>query len=391
MVNLLNDRMAALDMSGGLYEIFQKALQMEKEGRRIVHMEIGKPDYDSPQIAKDALMEALNAGFVHYTAMAGIDQLREAIAEKEQRDNGISADPASQIMVTAGACEALMAYMLTVMNPGDEILIPSPYFSAYTDMAQIAGVKIVEVPLRFENAFELKADDIARRLTPQTKVLLVNTPHNPTGAVVGEEELKKIAALAVEKDLLVISDETYDQFLFEGKHVSLYTLPGMAERTVVINSTSKTFSMTGWRLGYAIGPKELILYMNKVHQNMSTCATSFVQVGAAEAFRRGKPFTEAMVREFKERRNLVTKGLDEMKGVEYAVPKGAFYIFPRIEKLGLPSAEFCKRALEETGVATVPGNAFGRSGEGFIRLAYACSRDEIALAMERLGKFVETL
>lgn len=390
-MNLLNKRMTAMDMSGGLYEIFQKALLMEKEGQRIVHMEIGKPDYDSPQIAKDALVQALNAGFVHYTAMAGIDELREAIAEKEKRDNGITADPECQIMVTAGACEALMAFMLTALNPGDEIMIPSPYFSAYTDMAQIADVSIAEVPLHFENGFELKAEDIESRLTSKTKALLVNTPHNPTGAVVGEKELRKIAALAVEKDLLVISDETYDQFLFEGKHVSLYTLPGMEERTVVINSTSKTFSMTGWRVGYAIGPQELILYMNKVHQNMSTCATAFVQVGAAEAFLHGKSFTQGMVSEFKERRDLVTKGLDLIKGVQYAVPKGAFYIFPRIADLGLPSAEFCKRALDETGVATVPGNAFGHSGEGFIRLAYACSREEIAYAMERLGEFVKKL
>ncbi len=387
----LNQRMRSMDMSGGLYEIFQKALLMEKEGRKVFHMEIGKPDYDSPQLAKDATIKALEAGLVHYTAMAGIDELREAIAAKELRDNGIQADPECEIMVTAGACEALMSFMLTVPDPGDEILIPSPYFSAYTDMAQIAGVAIKEVPLKFENGFELKADDLRKQISPRTKAVLVNTPHNPTGAVVGKEELAKIAALAVEKDLIVVSDETYDQFLFEGKHTSLSTLPGMKERTIVINSTSKTFSMTGWRIGYAIGPKEIIAYMNKVHQNMSTCATSFVQYGAAEAFLNGKSFTEGMVAEFQVRRNMIMDGLAAIDGIQFAEPKGAFYIFPRISGLGISSAEFCARALDEAGVAMVPGGAFGKSGEGFIRLAYACSREEIAEAMSRLKDFVKTL
>ncbi|MEA4988638.1 MAG: pyridoxal phosphate-dependent aminotransferase [Anaerovorax sp.] len=390
-MKIQNERMSDLSMSGGLYEIFQQALLMERDGRKVVHMEIGKPDYDSPQIAKEAVINSLNDGFVHYTAMAGIQELREAILEKEHKANSIVADPNSEIIVTAGACEALMAFMLAVLDPGDEILIPSPYFSAYDDIAKIQGVVIKEVPLKFENAFELKASDLEKYVTPKTKALLVNTPHNPTGAVIGKEELIKIAEFAKKYDLVVISDETYDQFLFEGEHVSLYTLPGMKERTVVINSTSKTFSMTGWRVGYAIGPKEIIRYMNKVHQNMSTCATSFVQVGAVSAFQNGKSFTEKMVDTFKERRDLVIEGLSQIRGIEYQVPHGAFYIFPKISDIGLSSTEFCQRALEETGVALVPGNAFGENGEGFIRLAYACSNEEIKDAMALLKRFVEEL
>ncbi|WP_206458170.1 pyridoxal phosphate-dependent aminotransferase [Anaerovorax sp. IOR16] len=390
-MKIQNERMSDLSMSGGLYEIFQQALIMERDGRKVVHMEIGKPDYDSPQIAKEAVINSLNDGFVHYTAMAGIQELREAILEKEQKANCIVADPNSEIIVTAGACEALMAFMLAVLDPGDEILIPSPYFSAYDDIAKIQGVVIKEVPLKFENAFELQAADLEKYVTSKTKALLVNTPHNPTGAVIGKEELLKIAEFAKKYDLVVISDETYDQFLFEGEHVSLYTLPGMKERTVVINSTSKTFSMTGWRVGYAIGPKEIIRYMNKVHQNMSTCATSFVQVGAVSAFQNGKSFTEKMVDTFRERRDLVIEGLSQIKGMEYQVPHGAFYIFPKISDIGLSSTEFCQRALEETGVALVPGNAFGENGEGFIRLAYACSNEEIKDAMALLKRFVEEL
>lgn len=388
-MQVLNNRMKEMDMSGGLYEIFQTALEMEEHGEKIIHMEIGKPDFDSPKIAKEALIKSLNEGFVHYTAMAGIKPLREAIAAKEKKKNGIIFDPETEIVVTAGACEALMAFMLTALNPGDEILIPSPFFSAYSDIAQIAGVKIKEVPLRFENQFELKVEDLEEAVTEKTKAVLINTPHNPTGAVIGEEELKKIAEFAIKYDLLVVSDETYDQFLFEGKHVSLYTLPGMKERTVVVNSTSKTFSMTGWRVGYIIAQKELATYLNKVHQNMSTCATSFVQVGAAKAFLEGDSFTRAMVEEFRERRDLLVEGLSKIDGIEVVVPKGAFYILPRINKLGISSREFCNQLLRQAGVATVPGDAFGKAGDGFIRMAYACSREDIILATERIKNFVE--
>ncbi len=387
----LNQRMKNIDLSGGLYEIFQKSLKMESQGRKVYHLEIGKPDFDSPHEAKQAAVKALDDGFVHYTAMSGIESLREAIAEKEFRDNKITADPDCEIMVTAGACEALLSIMMSLLDPGDEIIIPSPYFSAYKDMAIISGVKIVEVPLKFENKFILDANDIADKLTEKTRAILINTPHNPTGAVLGIDDLKKIAELSIKNDLLVISDETYDQFIFEGSHTSISTLNGMKDRTIIINSTSKTFSMTGWRIGYAIGPADIIKYLNKAHQNMSTCATSFAQVGAAYAFRYGKPFTKNMVDEFCKRRDIVTEGLSKIDRIQFIVPKGAFYIFPRIKDLNMSSMEFCGRLLDETGIAVVPGNAFGNSGEGFIRIAYASSQEELKESMEILKEFVQTL
>lgn len=383
--------MKNIEMSGGLYEIFQKSLKMESKGRKIYHMEIGKPDFDSPNNAKQAAIQALNEGFVHYTSMAGIESLREAIAEKEYRENNIKADPNSEIMVTSGACEALMSIMLGVLDPGDEIIIPSPYFSAYKDMSVISGVKIVEVPLKFENEFILDVNDIKSKITEKTRAILINTPHNPTGAVLALNDLKKIAELAIEHDLLVISDETYDQFIFDGRHISISTLCGMKDRTIIINSTSKTFSMTGWRIGYAIGPADIIQYLNKVHQNMSTCATSFAQVGAAYAFKYGKSFTENMVHEFHKRRDIVTDGLSKIERIQFVVPKGAFYIFPRIKDLNMSSLEFCTRLLDETGIAVVPGNAFGESGEGFMRIAYATSQEELRKSMEILKEFVQTL
>ena len=390
-MKVINESMKNIEMSGGLYEIFQKSLKMEQQGRKIYHMEIGKPDFDSPKDAKNATIKALNEGFVHYTAMAGIDELRQAIAEKEYRENNIVADPNNEIMVTAGACEALISIMLSILDPGDELIIPSPYFSAYNDMAIISGIKIVEVPLKFENAFVLDVNDISDKITNKTKAILINTPNNPTGAIIELEDLEKIAKLSIEKDLLVISDETYDQFLFEGKHVSISTLDGMKERTIVINSTSKTFSMTGWRIGYAIGPAHLIQYLNKVHQNMSTCASSFAQVGAAYAFKHEKSFTGNMVEEFHKRRDIVIDGLSKIDKIQFVVPKGAFYIFPRIKDLNMSSLEFCNRLLDETGIAVVPGNAFGDSGEGFIRIAYAQSQEQLKEAMIILKDFVEKL
>lgn len=390
-MKVVNERMKNIEMSGGLYEIFQKSLKMESQGRKIYHMEIGKPDFDSPEDAKKATIKALDEGFVHYTAMSGIDSLREAIAEKEYRENKIIVDPNSEIMVTSGACEALLSIMISILDPGDEIIIPSPYFSAYKDMAIISGIKIVEVPLKFENEFILNVNDITNKITEKTKAILINTPHNPTGAVLGLNDLKKIAELSIRKDLLVISDETYDQFLFEGNHVSISTLDGMKERTIIINSTSKTFSMTGWRIGYAIGPEHIIKYLNKAHQNMSTCATSFAQVGAAYAFKYGKVFTKNMVEEFHKRRDIVVDGLSKIEKIQFVVPKGAFYIFPRIKDLNMSSLEFCTKLLDETGIAVVPGNAFGDNGEGFIRIAYARSQEELRESMKILKEFVQTL
>lgn len=390
-MKLVNQRLKNIEMTGGLYDIFQKSLKMEEEGKKIYHMEIGKPDFDSPKEAKEACIKALNDGFVHYTEMSGIYDLRAAIAQKELRDNNIKADPNTEIVVTAGACEALLTIMMGILDPDDEIIIPSPYFSAYNDMAVISGVKIIQVPLKFENEFHLDVNDIKEKLTNKTKAILINTPNNPTGAVFEIEDLRKVAELAIKEDLLVISDETYDQFLFEGNHISISTLEGMKERTIIINSSSKTFSMTGWRVGYAIGPSQLIKYLNKVHQNMSTCATSFVQCGAAYAFKNGKQFTLDMVKEFKKRRDIVVEGLYEIERIQFIVPKGAFYIFPRIKDLNMTSVDFCTKLLEETGIAGVPGNAFGNSGEGFIRLAYARSQEELKESMKVLKEFVDKL
>ncbi len=386
-----NDRVQDFCFEGGLYEVFQKALELEAAGKSIIHMEIGKPDFDSPQIAKEAVKKALDEGMVHYTAMAGIEPLRQAITDKYKRDHGLVYDPKSEIVVTAGACEAIGVAMLALMNPGDEILVPGPYFPAYLDQAIIANVKLVEVPLKMENEFSLKVEDLRNGITDKTKILLINTPHNPTGAIIEKADLEKIAKLAIEKDLIVISDETYDQFLFEGEHFSIASVEGMKERTIVINSASKTFSMTGWRIGYAMGPAHIIKYLTKVHQNFSTCATSFAQAGAAAAYNDGEEFISGMLKEFERRGELIYKKLSEIDGIRVLKPKGAFYAFPNIEGLGMEENEFCKYILEEAGVAIVPGASFGEYGKGFVRMCYACSYEQIEEAMDKMKKAIEKL
>ncbi len=387
----INNNSKKLNLQGGLYELYQKSIKLENEGKDIIHMEIGKPDFDSPEVAKEATIKALNDGFVHYTEMNGIVELRKAITKKYNKEYGISYNYDNEIVVTAGACEALLAIFLSVLNKEDEIIVPSPFFSAYKEQLTISGNRMVEVPLKIENDFSIKAEDIEKYINKNTKALLINSPHNPTGAIVEEEDLKNIADLAKKYDLIVISDETYDKFIFEGSHYSISKIEGMKERTLIVNSTSKTFSMTGWRIGYVMGPKKIISYINKIHQNCSTCATSFAQKGAVEAFEKGGEFTKKMVEEFKRRRDLVYNSLSKIEGIKLKKPKGAFYSFFNIEDLGITDKEFCDYILDEVGVVLVPGSSFGEFGKGFVRLSYTCSYKEVGEALLRIEKAVKKL
>lgn len=391
MSKYISKRALSLPMGGGLYEVFQKALELEKSGKHIIHMEIGRPDFDSPVVAKNAAIKALEDGFVHYTPMAGIDELKEAIACRYKRERNMDVDVNSEIIVTAGACEALLAVMMSVLNDGDEILIPSPYFTGYTDEVLLSGGKLIEIPLKLENNFSIDLKDLENAITNRTRAILVNSPHNPTGTILNRETLKQISEIAIKNDILVISDECYDAFVFDGDHVSIADLDNMRERTIIINSTSKVFSMTGWRVGYAIGPAEIIKHAGNIHKNMSTCATSFAQVGAAKAFNSCHEYTLQMVEEFKRRKYLIVRHLDEIKGLRYVKPDGAFYVFASVTDLGMTSVEFCDYILNEAGVALVPGEAFGDYGKGFIRIAYACSYEDIEEAMTKIKKAVKKL
>ena len=384
-----NSSMSSIQMSGGIREILGRADELEKQGKSIIHMEIGRPDFDSPQCAKNAAITALNNGDVHYTDMAGTHKLREAVAEKYLKDNSMQLDPDKNIVITSGAIEALTATFLTMLEPGDEVIVPAPYFPAYADQIALANGVLVKAQTTIENEFRLKVADLKKAITNKSKVLLLNTPNNPSGAVLTKQDLEEISNLAIEHNLWVISDECYEKFLYEGDHISIASLPGMAERTVTISAASKTWSMTGWRVGWIVCPEQMRPFANKCHQNLTTCATSFAQAGVNEAFKHADEDVKKMVMEYKRRRDMVMKWLSRTKGFEHVIPSGAFYAFPKISSLGMDGFKFCSWLLEEAGVSTVPGEVFGSPGH--IRIAYCRSYEYIEEGMRRIKEAVEMI
>jgi len=384
-----NSRMSSIQMSGGIREILGRADELEKQGKSIIHMEIGRPDFDSPQCAKNAAITALNNGDVHYTDMAGTHKLREAVAEKYLKDNSMQLDPDKNIVITSGAIEALTATFLTVLEPGDEVIVPAPYFPAYADQIALANGVLVKADTTIENEFRLKVADLENSISNKSKVLLLNTPNNPSGAVLTRQDLEEIASLAIKHNLWVISDECYEKFLYEGDHISIASLPGMAERTVTISAASKTWSMTGWRVGWIVCPEQMRPFANKCHQNLTTCATSFAQAGVTEAFKHADKDVKTMVLEYKRRRDMVMKWLSRTKGFEHVIPSGAFYAFPKISSLGMDGFKFCSWLLEEAGVSTVPGEVFGSPGH--TRIAYCRSYEYIEEGMKRIKEAVEKI
>ncbi len=376
----------------GIRKIMQEATQLEQQGHSIIHLEIGRPDFDTPVHIKDAAKRALDAGMVHYTSNYGTIELRQAIAEKLQRENGVHVDPATEIIVTVGTNQAIAIAMLALIDPGDEVLIPDPVWLHYFYCVQMAGGVPIHVPLRAENQFQVDPADLRRAITPRTKMIVVNSPHNPTGAVLGKAVLQEIAQIAIEKDLLVLSDEIYEKIIYDdAQHFSIASFPGMADRTLTANGFSKAYSMTGWRLGYIAGRKNLIDPMIRVHQYSATSATSFAQAGALEAYRGPQDCVREMTNEFARRRHLVLARLQDIPGIACVKPAGAFYVFPSIKKLGKTSDEITLHLLRQAGIAVVPGSAFGDFGEGYVRLAYSNSYANLETAMTRLADAIRKL
>lgn len=383
------DKMIEINWGGGIREVLARADELAASGRSILHLEIGRPDFDSPARAKEAAIRAINEGRVHYTDMAGTLELREAIAAKFERDAGMKVDPASELIVTSGAVEALCTIFLTLLSRGDEVIVPSPFFPIYDDQIKMAGGALVNVPSRPENGFRPQPEDIERAITPRTRAILINSPNNPTGATSTREELEGIACVAIEHDLYVISDECYEKFAYDPSvpHISIASMPGMRERTFTISAASKTFSMTGWRVGWLVFPSEVRPYIMKSHQGAATCSNSFAQAGVAEALRSCWDDVAVMIAEYKKRRDVMVEALSSLPGFEVPKPEGAFYVFPSIKGTGLSSFEFATKLLEEQGVATVPGDPFG-APDGFLRLTYCRPEGEIREAMDRMKKFV---
>ena len=387
----LADRMAGIPFSG-IRKVFEEVTRREKSGENIIHLEIGRPDFDTPKRIKDKAHWALDRGHVHYTSNYGIPELRNAIARKLKSENGLNYDPSDEIIVTVGVNEAVLMAMLALLNPGDEVLVPDPCWPHYFYCARLAGAVPVSVPLRREKDFQPDLEAFRDRLTPSTRMLVVNTPHNPTGAVFTEKALQGLARLAEEQNLLVLSDEIYEKMVYEGaEHCSLAAFPGMRERTVLVNGLSKIYAMTGWRLGYAAASSELAGAMIRIHQYTTVCATTFAQWGGVEALDGPQEEAAQMVAEFDRRRKLVCERLAAMRGVELVVPQGAFYVFPYVGGLNKSSEDLAWYLLDEAKVAIVPGTVLGDHGDGFVRISYANSYENLGQAMDRIARALSKL
>ncbi len=369
----------------GIRKMMGRAWDLEGEGKPVIHLEIGRPDFDTPAHIKAAAQRALDEGKVHYTSNYGVPEITRAIAAKLRSDNGLDFDEKGEIAVTIGANEAVFMAVMAFIDEGDEVLVPDPSWLNYFHCITLGGGVPVSVPLRAEKDFRMDPDDVSRLVTPRTRMMVVMSPHNPTGAVLDRGHLESLAALAREHDLLVLSDEIYEKLVYDGAvHHSIGALPGMRERTLVVNGFSKSYSMTGWRLGYIAAPRALMDVLIRVHQYTVLCATSFGQYGAAAAYEGSQDCVQEMRDEFARRRELILRRLKAMEGVDCAVPEGAFYAFPSIARLGRSSEDVSMHLLEDAYVATVPGSAFGRYGEGYIRLAYSNSYENIEEAMDRM-------
>ncbi|MDI7276109.1 MAG: pyridoxal phosphate-dependent aminotransferase [Anaerolineae bacterium] len=372
------------------FEVLARARALEAQGRDVIHLEIGEPDFDTPQYIVEAAVQALRRGETHYTPSAGIPSLREAIAEEVGRMRGITVSP-DEVVVTPGAKPIIFFSLLALAEPGDEVIYPNPGFPIYESMINFVGATPVPVPLREERGFRFDVDELGSKVTRRTRLIILNSPHNPTGGVLSREDLAAIAELALGHDLMVLSDEVYSRTLYEGEHCSIASFPGLKERTIILDGFSKTYAMTGWRLGYGAMPTALAACVNRLMVNSVSCTAAFTQWAGVEALRGPQEDSARMVEAFRERRDAVVAGLRSIPGLTCVEPKGAFYVFPNISAAGMPSKLFADSLLEKAGVAVLSGTSFGAYGEGYVRLSYANSLENLRRAVERIADFVAGL
>ena len=385
----LASRMASIGTETA-FEAAARARALEAQGRSVVHLEIGEPDFDTPENVREAAKRAIDDGRTHYPPFPGIPELREAIAADSAKRRGFAPDP-SNVFVTVGGKGVMYYAILALVDPGDEVIVPDPGYPIYESVTRFVGGTAVPIAIRQENNFRLDPDELASLVTPRTKLIVINSPANPTGGVLTREDLERIAAIAIEHDLVVLSDEIYSRILYTGEHTSIAALPGMAERTIVLDGFSKTWAMTGWRLGYGIVPGWLNRGFGRLIINTVSGATTFAQVGAVEAIAGPQDAVDMMVAEFKARRDLVVDGLNALPGVTCLRPEGAFYVFPEISGTGLTGAQLADKLLGEAGVSVLAGTAFGQVGANHIRLSYATSRANIEEALRRMRTVIEPL
>ena len=367
------------------FEVFSRAKELERQGRNIVHFELGEPDFDTPAEIIEAANRALADGYTHYTPAAGLPEVREAVAEHVGRTRGIPVGP-EEVVVTPGAKPIIFFPMLALLQPGDEVIYPDPGFPIYESMIRFTGATPVPVPLRAERKFSFDADELLGKVTGRTRMVVLNSPQNPTGGVAPAGDLERLARGLRDTDAIVLSDEVYSEILYEGEHVSISRFPGMRARTIILDGWSKTYAMTGWRLGFGVMPAGLAEQVAKLQVNSNSCAPAFCQVAGAAALRMDRGPVHAMVREFRRRRDTIVDGLNAIPGLECLRPKGAFYAFPSIAGTGRSAAGLQRELLEEAGVAALAGTAFGEMGEGFLRFSYATSVGNIEEGLTRIRR-----
>lgn len=385
MRNFLSDKVTALKPSG-----IRKFFDIVNEMKDAISLGVGEPDFDTPWHIRDEGIYALERGRTFYTSNAGLKDLREEIANYLKRTQGIHYNSDNEILITVGGSEAIDIGLRAIINPGDEVIIPQPSYVSYEPCAILAGAKPVIIDLKAENEFRLKPDELLNAITDKTKILILPYPNNPTGAIMEKNDLEAIARIIKEKDILVMSDEIYSALTYKDRHISIASLDGMKERTILINGFSKAYAMTGWRLGFACAPKEITAQMTKIHQYAIMCAPTTSQYAAVSALKNGDNDVEMMRQSYNQRRRFLLNTFKEM-GLECFEPYGAFYVFPCIKEFNMTSEEFATKLLMEEKVAVVPGTAFGECGEGFVRISYAYSLENLKEALSRIENFIKKL
>ncbi len=372
------------------FEVAARARALEAQGKPIIHLEIGEPDFDTPTHVRKAAAEALDEGYTHYTGSTGIPELRKAIAEYAGKNRGLEFDP-ENVVVTPGAKPIMFYTIMALIEPGDEVIYPNPGFPIYESMINFLGGVAIPLQLSERRDFRVNLEELEAKISSKTRMIIINSPHNPTGGVLTYDDLEQIARLAVKHDLVVLADEIYSEILYEGKHHTILSFPGMMGRTILLDGFSKTFAMTGWRLGYGIFPGELIPHIGRLIVNSVSCTSTFSQRAAIHALTGPRKEIDAMLDAFTRRRELIYKGINEIPGLRCNKPEGAFYSFPNITDTGLTSREYADYLLSEADVAVLPGTSFGEFGEGYIRISFANSEANLAEALKRIRKVNEKL
>lgn len=365
------------------FEVLARAKAMEAEGREMVHLEIGEPDFDTPPNIIKAAIQALKSGFTHYGPSAGLPDARRVFAESITKDRGLEVKP-ENIVITPGAKPILFFSILALVDEGDEVIYPNPGFPIYESVINFVGGKPVPIPLREEKGFSFDVDELRTLVNEKTKLIIINSPQNPTGGMLTKKDMKAVAELADKYDAWILSDEVYSKIVYEGRHVSIYDFPEVKDRTILLEGHSKTYAMTGWRLGYGIMPPKLAEAVARLQTNSNSCTASFTQVAGIEALTGSQSKSRKMVREFKARRDLIVDGLNSIPGFTCLKPKGSFYVFPNITGTGMKSKALEEYLLEKAGVAALSGTSFGKYGEGYLRFSYANSQENLRKALDKI-------